>query len=763
MKHRTRKSLSLLLCLCMGLAFVPALPTAAAADPGITEAWVDYAQAVTPVDGVYTIETAEQLAWVAQQANTGTSDFQGQTVRLGDNIDLSGRLWSAIGDSASPASAPFAGSFDGADFAIENMYAYSETATVGGLFGSTAAAAVLKNFTLSGSSQSLLSAGALAEANGGLILNVLVNVEVQGQALASCILENEGIIQNVGNLGSITSTSGASAGLVHTNAETALLVNCYNNSPVSAATSAAGLVQLNKAGGRIINCYSSGTLNAPELSGLVRSNEGALQNSYWLSGTATNAITDGESPLNTFSFTSQGDLPHPTLVAGSPNSKDSYLTLLTILNGGATLYNIQQLTEHPLKSWQIEEGQSATSPSFIDAWTDEVQPVTPQGSVYTIRTPEQLAWVAMQTNTKQNNFSEQTVRLANDLDLSGKLWLPIGTYQSEADFRGTFDGAGYTVRGLLVDAPDSDNQGLLGYLNYSSVRNLTVYGSVTGSENVGGIIGSQIGSDNVLENLSSFVTVNGLSNVGGIVGSTLRCTLVNVQNHGSVWAKADAGGIAGFHYESTMQNSINHGDVYSDRQVTYSYAGGIAARSYDSTIQNALNLGTVSSAGPDNAGALLGQSNSTLKECYWLSSSASVTVAPPVPGSAVEEGVSSFDASGQLSTAASIAGESYSDVFSALNAGAKQLRSASPLVKAWPFILGQDGYPAFDQNPLPANFDPDGNGLLDYADLQLLIQASVYNHTSAGNESLDVNGDGRVDFLDFSLLRGAAFLNKPTL
>ena len=74
-----------------------------------TDNWINHIEAVTEKDGVYEIESAEQLAWVSYQTLTAKNNFSGKTVKLTKSIDLSKYLWTPIGVSG----APFYGNFDG--------------------------------------------------------------------------------------------------------------------------------------------------------------------------------------------------------------------------------------------------------------------------------------------------------------------------------------------------------------------------------------------------------------------------------------------------------------------------------------------------------------------------------------------------------------------------------------------------------------------------------------------------------------------------
>ncbi len=89
-------------------------------------------------NGVYEIGSDSQLAWIAQQVNTGNT-FAGKTVRLTEDIDLSNYpTWTPIGSVSSYPSNTFAGIFDGNGKTISNLTAADITPenAAAGLFGS---------------------------------------------------------------------------------------------------------------------------------------------------------------------------------------------------------------------------------------------------------------------------------------------------------------------------------------------------------------------------------------------------------------------------------------------------------------------------------------------------------------------------------------------------------------------------------------------------------------------------------------------------
>ena len=109
--------------------------------------WSGASTAVTPNGNVYSVSTAEELAWIADQSHT--TDFSGYTIRLTADIDLGGTLephknWQPIGD----ATHPFNGNFDGNNHVIRNLDISSGTFSSAGLFAETGANAEIHNLAL---------------------------------------------------------------------------------------------------------------------------------------------------------------------------------------------------------------------------------------------------------------------------------------------------------------------------------------------------------------------------------------------------------------------------------------------------------------------------------------------------------------------------------------------------------------------------------------------------------------------------------------
>lgn len=143
--------------------------------------------------------------------------------------------------------------------------------------------------------------------------------------------------------------------------------------------------------------------------------------------------------------------------------------------------------------------------------------------VYDIQTAEDFLSFAEKVNAGETTVG---AKLMNDIDFTGKTLIPVGTVAHP--YAGTFDGKGYTIRGIDCNVT-SDNFGLFGVL-YGTVCNLKAEGTIriTGNATyVGGVVGrakSTLTEDGaVLQNIVSSVNITGGGvgvHVGGVLGSS---------------------------------------------------------------------------------------------------------------------------------------------------------------------------------------------------------------------------------------------------
>ena len=230
------------------------------------------------------------------------------------------------------------------------------------------------------------------------------------------------------------------------------------------------------------------------------------------------------------------------------------------------------------------------------------------GTTVTISNAEELKEFAIKC--KLDSYSEGlNVVLKGDIDLGGEPIDPIGS------FSGTFNGRGYTIRGVKL-ASDGSYQGLFRYIRENgAVNNLHVEGDIepqTLKVAVGGIAGVNYGK---ITGSSFNGTVRGLENIGGIAGENYG-EITNCSSDGTIAGKTATGGIAGYNegkieacsnaasVNITIESSaVNVDDlsvsdlntlklVKADDEDTVSDSGGIAGFS-SGMILSCSNTGTI--------------------------------------------------------------------------------------------------------------------------------------------------------------------------
>lgn len=209
------------------------------------------------------------------------------------------------------------------------------------------------------------------------------------------------------------------------------------------------------------------------------------------------------------------------------------------------------------------------------SWSDEANRNTLWGSNYetattfTVNSEADLAQLAYLVNNG-SDFSGKTVTLTNDLDLSAHEWVSIGCYDETNikfySFKGIFDGGNYSISGMTINKPSANVQGLFGIIaNGAIIRNVILTsGSVTGNDNVGGIVGEIQNSNPACQIINCHVlpgvTISGHWQVGGIAGEQFG-TISGCSSGANVNAQESCGGLIGYlNKESTsLENCFYYG------------------------------------------------------------------------------------------------------------------------------------------------------------------------------------------------------------
>ena len=201
---------------------------------------------------------------------------------------------------------------------------------------------------------------------------------------------------------------------------------------------------------------------------------------------------------------------------------------------------------------------------------------------YQVSTAGELEYI----DQNQSTYLSANIELMNNVDLTGYSWVPLGSRTYDASthsllaFSGTFNGKGYGLSNVNVNEPSASNVGIFG-ASTGTIENLHVSGSVSGSNNVGGLVGFQDGGIIV----DSFATnsVSGSDSVGGLVGSQNSSSITDSYATGSVsGSDNDTGGLVGSQNGGSLTDSYATGSVsgYLDVGSLVGAQGGSITDSY---------------------------------------------------------------------------------------------------------------------------------------------------------------------------------------
>lgn len=263
-------------------------------------------------------------------------------------------------------------------------------------------------------------------------------------------------------------------------------------------------------------------------------------------------------------------------------------------------------------------------------WTGEGTKASP----YVITTASQLNAFAEDVSAG-NDYKDKYVKLGADIDMSTSTlaYTPVGTSE-ETPFRGSFDGANYTVKNLKIAVGAENYQGLFGYAdsvssisnlkmldanistggNYTgtvagwcsgTMTNITVEGSVIKATDycAAGVVGYFNGPK--LENCVFTGSITGAGENAGIVGTIAgQAVGSRLQAHGSITVTSlpnttwkSIGGVAGTALPGKDCQALIT-DCYSDMQLTSKvpspYVGGVVGSILEATVQRSFNAGPIS-------------------------------------------------------------------------------------------------------------------------------------------------------------------------
>jgi len=491
------------------------------------------------------------------------------------NIDLNvspfntGKGWEPI-----PS---LSGSYDGGGFIISNLLIDRATTNNVGLFGTI---------------------------SGGSVTNLgLMKVNVKGKenvgALAGYLAAGSEIRNAYAKSGTIQANKTAGGlvgkGVSITNVDSIKIRTSYSSGiNISAVTDLGGLAGEMQSF-EITDSYAINRLDGAYGGGLVgRSWEGLISNSYSSSRTLG---------ANSYGVMAYGKVRLTGSVYVNSDSSSA--------NGGTPLKTEEMRQQASFgfdftNTWQIKEGSTfpelRTFGTFSFPYT---RGTGTQADPFQVSTAKQLDNV--------RNFSSAHFIQTADINLGVRPyngqpgWLPI------PNFTGSYDGNGFAISNLTIYRLRTDNLGLFAKVTGATLSNITlkkpfvfgngdntgvlagafktgttvrgvrvIGGNVRGTNNVGGLVGSNEGKISL--SAVTGMSVDGFERTGGLVGSTTSGS--SIANSYAINKPVDArywvGGLVGWLNGSTITNSYSSGKVTS----TNTTPGGLVGNKIGGSISN---------------------------------------------------------------------------------------------------------------------------------------------------------------------------------
>ena len=328
----------------------------------------------------------------------------------------------------------------------------------------------------------------------------------------------------------------------------------------------------------------------------------------------TGLSTEGDNPDKIIPY-DKGSNIYTALVAPQSVAAGTTFITCTFTNGKTFVYKMKNAT-----IWQA--GGEYTYTVSLAAAKDLGYTIESNGS-YTVYNADGLMNIAELVNGGKTDIN---ITLDKNIDLTGKDWTPIGT-NFDNSYKGTFDGGGHTITGLTFTTND-EYAGLFGRLNRAgTVKNVVMEDVQITNNNrswsafAGGVVGDSRGT---IENCSVSGSVSGTVNVGGVVGAQIDGSITGCSSSATVKGMVDVGGVAGqTNGGATLTACYATGNVIIEIDPVKNISGGgLVGMNAGSSLLACYATGNVTSTGSSTGymhiGGFLGNNYTTvMTACYW--------------------------------------------------------------------------------------------------------------------------------------------------
>ena len=622
-------------------------------------------------NGTINIDTTDKYIQFVKFFNGGyyneecTGGMSGKTLNLTANLTFNTGDASTWGDTA-PANDmtefiigsttnPFKGTFNGNGYTISGFYAKKTDSDTVAIFGSTAAGSTANLHDLVITNSYFEGPGSVAalvgQTSGGStqVSNIYVTDSVyivSSDSYAAGIIGHTGgngfdfisgtpavIIDSCVNAATITATSSSVGGILgNANNKQVTVTNCLNMGDITGTKNVGGIIGF-AAGGtniaEVVNyCVNTGKITATTtpsnayekacaITGFTSKSSKSATGCYYLAGTATYGVVKGTSELSGAATAVAGADMFTTLLADDIPSGLEGGSWVARGNGSNIFEICIPSAFEPYTLPQSEHYLQSNAPTWLRCHN--------YVSTFDIGTVAQYKEFANfinggYTHTLARDFDGKTVRLTADLNFNNEdITNYIVASTAANPFRGTFDGQGHTISGVVMskEAGEGDTVGLFGFTaggKVATFKNLLVTNSTfeSGDGAVGAIVAQTAGGVTNILNIyiDETVTVtSGNAYAGGIIGHNggngygnpkiVADSCVNAANVTATGANdcTNFGGIIGNGNGNSVEisNCLNLGEITG-----YRYVGGILGRGKANegvvvTVTGCINVGQVTS------------------------------------------------------------------------------------------------------------------------------------------------------------------------
>ena len=247
------------------------------------------------------------------------------------------------------------------------------------------------------------------------------------------------------------------------------------------------------------------------------------------------------------------------------------------------------------------------------------------GDPYKIASLENLYWFSQNEDKwTMNHYYVQTADIdATDTEIwDGEAgFSPIGWYEAydnQNQFRGSYDGQGYSISNLTINRPTERRIGLFGATNHATIKNLKIINADITGEMAGTIIGRAYGNNTIKNCYATGSVTSKDTYTGGLVAWFAYSDMVNCISNVTVSGTSYTGGLVGHLQGSNITQSYNLGDISPSSAAWNEKMGGIAgAANSNSAIDNCYSAGSIS--GGTEIGGIVSiiVDNSQVSNSYW--------------------------------------------------------------------------------------------------------------------------------------------------